>query len=314
MKKRINHALVLFVIFGSLLEALGQTTTHLFDYDSSTERAASVVQRLEIDSVTTFEKVVLDGFDSKIPFYHYINKRTNKNNYVILLHGLGDSKEDWIYPSEPYLDWSKNTTAIKDSLVSLGYNIIIPDVKFHGERSYELGFRPPEDLPPGFSKNEEDSIIFETLVTSTVKDLRIIMDYIQNSNNNSDLSFNVIGYSLGGNLAILLSIFDNRITSIVGCVPPVNLPARDLEMLDWPEKIKQAQMNITPMTHAKNQKTPTLLLMGKKDFFANESEVSGFFEKVSTEEKKLKYFDAGHILPNTYKVDAIEWITQHNNP
>ena len=92
----------------------------------------------EIDSVTIFEKVVLDGFDSKIPFYHYMNKRNEEKKYVFLLHGLGDDKEDWVYPSEPYLDWSRNITSIKDSLLTLGYSLIIPDAKFHGERSYEL--------------------------------------------------------------------------------------------------------------------------------------------------------------------------------
>lgn len=302
-----------FLTLFCFTDAFCQTETKLFEYNNSKDRSADIVQSQEIDSVTIFQKVVLDGFDSKIPFYHYINKRNKNGNYVILLHGLGDSKEDWVYPSEPYLEWSRNTRAIKDSLVSLGYNLIIPDAKFHGERSYELGFRAPESLPPVISKNQKDSKSFELLVSSTVKDLRIIMDYLQNRENNLAKSFGVIGYSLGGNLAILLSVFDERISAVVGCVPPINLPARGLEMFDWPDDVINGQINITPMTHASSLFTPTLMLMGKKDFFSLEQEVSEFYNKVSNEEKELKYFDSGHILPNEYRIDAIKWITQYNN-
>jgi predicted esterase len=65
------------------------------------------------------EKIVIDGYDSKIPYYHFQNKKNQDGQYIILLHGLGGSKEDRVYPSMPYLQWSKNLTAIKDSLLTL---------------------------------------------------------------------------------------------------------------------------------------------------------------------------------------------------
>ena len=309
----MKYYFILFFSFFCLTNSFCQNDSTLFEYDNGKKRSATIVQRQVIDSVTIFEKVVLDGFDSKIPFYHYINQRSNKGNYVFLLHGLGDSKDDWVYPSEPYLEWSRNTRAIKDSLVDLGYNLIIPDAKFHGERSYEIGFRAPQTLPPLISKNEKDSKSFELLITSSIKDLRIIMDYVENREDTLSNSFGVIGYSLGGNLGILLGIFDERITSVVGCVPPINLPARGLEMFQWSDDVINGQLNITPMTYANLLRKPTLMLMGKNDFFSLEEEVSEFYEKVSAKDKSLKYFDSGHILPNEYKTDAIKWITQFNN-
>ena len=309
----MRYYITLFLTLLCLNQAFCQTKTNLFEYDKEIEKSGVVVQMQELDSVTIFEKVVLDGFDSKIPFYHYINKRNEEKKYVFLLHGLGDTKEDWVHPSEPYLDWSRNITSIKDSLITLGYNLLIPDAKFHGERNYELDFKPPESLPPIISRNINDSKLFETLMTSTVKDLRIIMDYIQKRNTKSDQSFSVIGYSMGGNFAILLSVFDERISSVVACVPPINLPARGIESFNWPEKIIQGQIDITPMTYAKLQSTSIILLMGKKDFFSTADEVTDFFKKVPTKDKELKYFDSGHILPNEYKNDAIQWIIDHNN-
>lgn len=309
----MRYCITLFLTLLCLHQTFCQIKSNLFEYDKEIEKSGVVVQMQKIDSVTTFEKVVLDGFDSKIPFYHYLNKRNEEKKYVFLLHGLGDNKEDWVYPSEPYLDWSSNLTSIKDSLLTLGYSLLIPDAKFHGERSYELGFKPPESLPPVISRNVNDSKLFENLMTSTVKDLRIIMDYIQLRDTNPDQSFSVIGYSMGGNFAILLSAIDNRISSVVACVPPINLPARGLEMFNWSEEVIQGQRDITPEKYAELQYSPILLLMGKKDYFSTEEEVSGFFEKVPTNEKKLKYFDSGHILPNEYKIDAIQWITNHDN-
>ena len=64
-----------------------------------------------------------------MPFYHYINK-DNKDKFVFLLHGLGSSKDDWLKP--------RSDEKLVDSLVALGYDVIIPDAKFHGERSYEF--------------------------------------------------------------------------------------------------------------------------------------------------------------------------------
>ncbi|WP_411894616.1 alpha/beta hydrolase family protein [Winogradskyella sp. A2] len=302
----------LLFVFLFLGEIVSQSNSNLFEYEKDKQKLGVVVQSQKLDSVTVFEKVVLEGFDSKIPFYHYINKRSKKDSYVILLHGLGDSKKDWVYPSEPYLEWSKNITSIKDSLLTLGYSLLIPDAKFHGERNYELDFRPPESLPPILSRNEKDTKLFETLVTSTVKDLRIMMDYIQQRKKNTNQSFGVIGYSMGGNLAILLSNYDDRIMSVVACVPPINLPAKGLEAFNWPDDLIQGQLDITPMKYAVNQKNPILLLMGKNDYFTPVEDANSFFNNVSINEKEIKFFDSGHILPNEYKIDAIRWISLYN--
>lgn len=289
-----------------------QSNNAFFDYDQGKERKSEIVQTYKIDSLTVFEKIILEGYDSKIPFYYYNNNRNNKSSNIILLHGLGDSKTVWVHPSEPYLEWSRNLTSIKDSLLQLGYNLIIPDAKFHGERSYELNFRPPEYLPPSISKNEHDSKLMEVLITSTVKDLRIIMDYVESRQMTITPSFSTVGYSMGGNIAILLSAVDNRINSVVGCVPPINLPARGLESFNWSKDIINGQLFITPMKYAHYQDSPIMLLMGKNDFFTTENEARQFYNSVPIEEKELKYFDSGHILPNTYKLDVIRWITRYH--
>ncbi len=303
--------LVITLLLFTISFVHSQTPTKLFTYNKEDNKEAIIVSQQKIDEHTQMEKVVLEGFDSKIPFYHFKNSRKEIPGYIILLHGLGDKKDMWVYPSEPWLDWSRNTTAIKDSLLALGYNVLIPDVKFHGERSYELGFKPPETLPPVISRNEKDSKLFEVMLSTTVKDVRIMMDYIQERNDMPNQSFGVIGYSLGGNLALLLGAIDDRVSSVVACVAPLNLPAKGLEMFDWPQEVLQGQVAVTPMTYAQLVKSPTMLLMGNKDFYYTDQEVADFYKGIPTSEKELKYFDSGHVLPNEYKEDAIGWIVKH---
>jgi dienelactone hydrolase len=306
-----NSLTLLFFLF-STSQISSQIRTDVFNYNKQTKNLGNVVHSQQVDSVTVIEKVSLDGFDSKIPFYHYINKRDNNKNYIILLHGLGGSKNDWVYPSKPYLEWSENLKVIKDSLISLGYSIIIPDAKYHGERSYELDFRPAEKLPPLLSRNEDDGKYFEILMTSTVKDVRIIMDYLQLRFELPNLKFGVVGYSMGGALAILLNASDDRISSVVACVPPLNHPEKELLEFNWSEQINKGLSDVTPINYSNFQKSPILLLMGNSDFFYTSEEVSTFIENVPITEKKLKYFDSGHMLPNDYRKDVISWITKHN--
>jgi len=107
----------LFVLFSIL--SFAQRDANLFEYENG-QYEASVVKAGEMDSLKSFEKVVLKGLDSEIPFYHLRTKRNTGNKYVILIHGLGGNKFYWIYPSEPYLQYTKNLTSIQETFWVLG--------------------------------------------------------------------------------------------------------------------------------------------------------------------------------------------------
>lgn len=307
---------ILLKVIGLLVLATNtnaQSVIESFDYEKKTNFSDQVVSTQEVDSLVILKKIVIDGHDSKIPFYHFQSKRNQEGQYIILLHGLGGSKEDWVYPSMPYLQWSKNLTSIKDSLLTLGFNILIPDAKYHGERSYELNFRPASQLPPMLSKNQEDGKLFNNMMSSTVKDIRIIMDFIEQENKGEKSAFSLVGYSMGGATAILLNASDDRIVSVVACVPPLNHPEKEVDNFNWPEKIEHALATVTPQNYSQLQQSPILLLMGEQDYFYTEEEVNSFYENVSIPEKELKYFESGHDLSKAYVNEVITWITKYNN-
>lgn len=307
---------ILVYIFGLLVlsvNAFAQNAVDSFDYEKKQNYSIQVVHSQDVDSTVTFEKIVIEGYDSLFPFYRYLNQKNSDGQYVILLHGLGSSKEDWVYPSMPYLQWTKNLIRIKDSLLTLGFNIIIPDAKYHGERSHELNFRPADQLPPVRSQAQDDGKIFSTLMLSTIKDIRIIMDFIESEwNVISKPAFSLVGYSMGGAIAILLNASEDRIKSVVACVPPFNRPEKEAVNLNWPKKIVHDLATVTPQNYSYLQKSPLLLLVGKRDWAYTTEEVTSFYEDVSIQEKEVKYFDSGHELPNDYVHDVIRWITTYN--
>lgn len=288
----------------------GQNTYFNFDYERSNPKAV-VVDSRNIDSLTKRHKIVLEGFDSKIPFYHFKNDRNSDNLYVILLHGLGGSKEYWVNPSLPYLQYTKNLTAIKDSLINLGFNIVIPDAKYHGERSYELNFRNPGSLPPGRSKSVSDAEIFYHLYISTIKEVQLIMDYLESIGMETNPEFNLIGYSMGGAFSLILNTIDERLNSVVVCAAPLELPFSETEELNWPTEISEKMKAISPFYYATDQKSPVVMLMGNADSYIPAEEAREFFEQIPIDDKKLKFYTSGHELPANYIRDAISWIAQH---
>ena len=141
-------------------------------------------------------------------------------------------------------------------MLTLGFIIIIPDAKFHGVRIHELNFRPPEQLPPIRSRSIEDSNTFASLMAITIKDVHIIMGYIEHKYKISQPQFSLAGYSMGGALAIILNAVDNRISSLVACVPPLEKPEKEVSGWNWPEEVVHALALISPIHYSSQQKSP----------------------------------------------------------
>lgn len=308
----MRRILLISFILLSISKSYSQEPNNIYSYEKH-KPSATIVQSGQLDSLTGLDKIVLTAFDSKIPFYHISNRRALEKKYVILLHGLGGNKKYWLYPSMPYLEYTKNLTAIKDSLLDIGFSLVIIDAKYHGERTYELNFRDPSYLPPQRSRNIDDANIFYDMTVSTVKEVRVIMDYLEEVHKDPDMKFNLVGYSMGGGIALLLNAIDDRVNAVVACVPPLGRPYTELNGLDWPEEMEAKMKVISPLYSATDQKSPVVMLMGKTDFFIPEKEARAFYNEILVADKELKFYDSGHELPEDYIEDVINWISQHNS-
>jgi len=298
--------LILIAILTSYCSfAYAQKQSIDLSYKMKTEYNDEVVYKSKIDSVTVFEKIVIDGFDSKIPFYLIRSSKASGNKYVILQHGMGGSKDNWLYTKG---ELTKKYKQIKDSLLFLGYNLIIPDAKYHGERTYEANFTPANLL----IQPSKLSFAQNMFITSS-RDIRIIMDYIEAENPKKKISFSYIGYSMGGNIGVLLNSVENRFQGVVVCVAALDAVKTSIEVFGWKDMEASNKLNyISPNNYGAFQKTPICLLMGKTDKYYTEKETKEFFESILLADKSLKFYNSGHYLPQAFVNDAINWITTHN--
>lgn len=248
------------------------------------------------DNGNTFEKIVIDGFDSKIPFYTIKPKDNKVEKYVILLHGITGSKDNW---TNPTTSLSEKYVKLKDSLLTLGYSVIIPDAKYHGERSYQGNFASPLT----FFLSQDVQKIYN-LYTSSVKDIRILMDYIESKSTSTTRTFDVIGYSMGGQMTIFLNSVESRLNRVVICVAPLDFKTG--VRLGMSEENTRKVEFMSPKNFATRQKSPVTLLMGTKDGWYSKEEAQDFFNKITIKDKSLKFYESGHYLPDEFISDAIK--------
>ena len=299
--KKIRTIAFTYGLFFISTVTFGQDLVANFSYYPKIEYNAKIVASNIDDNGTSFEKAVIDGFDSKIPFYIIKPKDYKEDHFVILLHGITGNKDNWINPSDSY---SKKFVKLKDSLLTLGYSVIIPDAKYHGERSYEANFASPITF---FSS--QDSQKAYNLISTTVKDVRIIMDYIQSNSGNTATTFDVIGYSMGGIITILLNSVDDRLNRVVVCVAALDLQKAS-KMIGMNEEKAKTLKVISPKNYALLQKAPITLLMGTKDGWYVEEEAQDFFDKINIKDKTLKFYESGHLLPDEFISDVIKNINK----
>lgn len=272
---------------------------HAQTKDKKIPHHPQIVDSRNLENGAKLEKWVIQGYDSKVPYY-LIKPTIKTDKYVILLHGITYSKDNWIYPLS---DLSEKFIKLKDSLLELGYNLIIPDAKYHGERSYEADFASPVSF---FSTN--DTLKVQNMISVSVKDIGIIMDFIESKNDS--VTFDLIGYSMGGMISILLNSQDHRFNIVVLCVPPLDMQ-KVSERMGMNTDIASTLEQVSPKNFALLQKAPIRMIVGNSDPWYTLTEAKEFFNQIDHKNKTLKIYDSGHFLPAEFIGDAIEAITSN---
>jgi hypothetical protein len=89
---------------------LSQENLKMFQYDKRSLFNDYIADNFDNDTIQK-KKIVIDGFDSKIPFYHFSQINSTSNSFVFLLHGANGSKDSWL-----------EYNIIQDSLAKIGYH------------------------------------------------------------------------------------------------------------------------------------------------------------------------------------------------
>lgn len=261
-----------------------------FDYDQGIPLEARIVERLDEPGYVR-EKIVFRGpRNSRVPGYLAIPKNGSAPYpCVILLHGIGSSKESW---------WEDNSFSsggqLTKKLLKSGFAVLTLDAEYHGERSANNDFESPEvfTFQKGWYMRARDMIV------QSVIEHRRAMDYLATRNEIDTSRLGIIGYSMGGMMTFNLTAVDPRIKVAVACVAPI---------LKEPYSA-MAVHNFAPFITSQ----PFLMLMGNTDERNyTKEEAQQLHDIIISNTKEMVFYESGHKLPGEWTKRATEWMEKY---
>lgn len=186
-----------------------------------------------------------------------------------------------------------NVNKLGKAALDNGYAVVAIDARYHGSR------KDPEKTLGSIMNDLHffgDKSSYEEMIVNTVKDYRVLIDWLSVNSRIDSENIVMAGYSMGGQISLLAASVDNRISQVVSIVPP---------SLD--DKVAMvAPKNVVPLIFA----SKLLLVTSDDDENASEAENKFLFDLIPTNDKEHLVFEGGHILPASY-VDSIEkWLIQ----
>lgn len=198
---------------------------------------------------------------------------------VLLLHGLGSSRERW---------WREDRRDLRRILLARGIAVFAIDLRYHGERAALNDYQNPVYLTLGntlFVRNRD-------MIVQSAIDARRALAYLATRGELDGGRMGVAGYSMGGMIALYLAALEERVTAVVACaVPTTGQPA--------------------PVDHfhfAPRAGAPVLLMMGRKDWLSSPEDAGLLLRLLPAEGSDLRFHDSGHSLPPAFAADAAEWL------
>jgi dienelactone hydrolase len=266
-------------------EALAGIRT-FFAYDT----AVPLAVRVSTDEATTTyrrERIVFTGTNgNRVPGYLTLPLGvTGRVPLVVAIHAGASSKDAW-WQIESF----ERGRLVTDRLLAANVAVLSLDAQFHGERSAGNDF---ESFRTMWFDGKKFTWVRDGII-QTVRDYRRALDYVATRPELDMSRVGVIGYSLGGMMSLYLTAFDTRPTATVACVAGVDEP--------W-------LYPIAPINLAANMgRIPLLLLAGRTDALATPAKMEALFAAIPTTQKRLRYFESGHRLPEAYADSATAWL------
>ncbi len=287
------------------LETVGKEAysilVQFYEYDRNVPLEARVFDREEYEAFVR-EKIVFRGVrDSRVPGYFAI-PTTISPSYpcILLVHGLGASKEDW---------WkeSSDEERLARELLSSGFAVLALDMEYHGERTHNNDYESAWSMVVDHGRVNKYR---EMLVQSTGEHRRAI-DYLMTRTEIDTARIGILGRSIGGLVTFILAGIDPRIKVAIACA---TCPMSDfyIDRLGWDATVKERLAPVAPRNFAPAiNHTAFLMLNGKNDPYGTVEEIRSLHGLVGSPSKELMFFDSGHRLPTEFVPKAVDWFRQY---
>ncbi|MBL4672107.1 MAG: alpha/beta fold hydrolase [Arenicella sp.] len=257
--------------------------SHWFSYDSA-EAINLTLTPLEEDSLGERAEIRFTSDDGQAVngLIGFPKDKASSNKLALALHPMGIDQQFWWSDTSP-LAAQKMTARLREQ----GYTVISLDARLHGERGRQ-GFGPRELIKRAHSA--EPRLYIDTIIGS-VRDYRIVLNWAKTEFSPDQVL--VMGYSMGAQMSLLLASFEPSVGTVVAMVPP---------FVGSPTSPVAPRVHVQRITDAK-----VLWLAGRSDPHSDRNQTQETFDQISSIDKTLTWFDAGHRLPPEFLDTALSF-------
>jgi dienelactone hydrolase len=260
-----------------------------FDYDTGIPLDARVLATSQTPACQRETIVLTGGQGDRVPGVLAI-PRTGTPPYpvVLAMHAGASSKEGWWRD-----DSFERGASLTRQLLAAGIAVVALDAQYQGERSARNDYLSLRELyfEKKWFARYRDSLI------ETTKDYRRALDYLATRPEIDARRTGVIGYSMGGLMAVYLSAVEPRVRVTVACSAALSEP--------WLYPL--SPINLSSGIRGK----ALLVLAGRSDSLISVQATQRFFDAVEGSPKELGFFDSDHQLPAEYGDRALLFFTRH---
>ncbi|MFT6407437.1 MAG: dienelactone hydrolase [Arenicella sp.] len=256
---------------------------HWFSYDTA-EPIELALNPLAADALGERAEIRFTSDDGQAVngLIGFPKDRASSKKLALALHPMGIDQQFWWSEKSP-LAAQKMTARLRQQ----GYTVISLDARQHGERGRQ-GFGPRELIKRAHSA--EPRLYIDTIVGS-VRDYRIALNWAKNEFDPDQVL--VMGYSMGAQMSLLLASFEPSVSTIVAIVPPY---------IGSPTSPVAPRIHVQRITDAK-----VLWLAGSQDPHSDRDQTQETFDQISSSDKTLTWFVAGHRLPPEFLDTALSF-------
>jgi len=211
---------------------------------------------------------------------------------LIGLHAMGRSHLRWWQADVRGRPTIEQTHRLTQMALQQGYAVVAIDARGHGQRRHlgqpPLAQRAMRDMH-WFGRRQA----YERMVIDTVRDHRVLLDWVASQPQLDAGRIVAAGYSMGAQGALLLAGLDERVQAVAAMVPP--------HLGDNVAVV--APINLVAGLRGKR----VWLLTGDDDDHASAAEKQALFDAIPSEDKQHLRFASGHLLPEHYVERLADW-------
>ena len=211
---------------------------------------------------------------------------------LIGLHAMGRSHLRWWQTDIDGRPTIEQTHRLTQMALRQGYAVVAIDARGHGQRR-PLGQPHPAERAMRDMHWFGQRQAYEQMVIDTVRDHRVLLDWLVAQPHVDARRIQAAGYSMGAQGALLLAGLDERVRGVAAMVPP--------HLGDNVAAVAPLQVV------AGLQGKRVWLLTGNEDDHASAEQNQALFDAIPSQDKKHLRFDSGHLLPTDYVETLADW-------